>query len=68
MPDEVDAPEVLRVLRALLEAVDQGEMTALSRKEQGAVRQLRGAVAALEALTGKPGGPPTAPSVGPVEP
>jgi hypothetical protein len=61
MPDEVDAREVLRVLRALLEGVDQGEMTAISRKEQGAVRQLRGAVAALEVLVGGRGGSPTAP-------
>ena len=66
MPEEPDAREVLRVLRTLLEAVDKGEITAVSRKEQGVVRQLRGAVAVLETLTGKPGGPPTAPSVGPV--
>ena len=65
---EPDAREALRVLRALLEAVDKGEITAVSRKDQGVVRQLRGAVAALEVLTGKPGGSPTAPSGGPIAP
>jgi hypothetical protein len=48
--DAPDPTEVARILRALVTAVDAGVITAETRKEQGMVRQLRGAAVAMEAL------------------
>jgi hypothetical protein len=49
MSDQPDATEVARILRALVTAIDGGAITAETRKEQGMVRQLRGAAVAMEA-------------------
>jgi hypothetical protein len=50
-PDPVEA---LQVLRAVLKAIEDGEITTTTRTEQRVVRQLRGAVVALEALIAEP--------------
>jgi hypothetical protein len=48
---EDDAAEAARLLRALLDAVAAGELDADGPVGANCVRQMRGAVAALEALT-----------------
>lgn len=50
MSDQPDVAEVARILRALVTAIDEGMIKAETRKEQGVVRQLRGAAVAMEAL------------------
>ena len=51
MSGQPDPGDVLQVVTAILKSIEAGEITAETRKEQGMVRQLRGAIATLEALT-----------------
>jgi hypothetical protein len=48
--EEPNAADAARILRALVTAIDDGTITAETRRERGIVRQLRGAVVALEEL------------------
>jgi hypothetical protein len=50
MSGQPDPVEALHLLRAILKAIENGEITIKTRTEQRVVRQLRGAVVALEAL------------------
>jgi len=45
-----DVTETARMLRVLLDAIERGEITADKAEERGIVRQLRGALIALELL------------------
>lgn len=50
MTERPEPLEVAQILRGLLTAIEDGDITADTRKEQGSLRQIRGAIAALEAL------------------